>query len=229
MIVCLDIGSTLVDGPSVGPVRRLAEALELPAENLAGLNEILFAQDPRSPEGLAELLVERCGADRRRALTAASALWRAQIEEAYVLPGARAALERLRDAGLPIAFVSNIWAPFYAGFCRCLPDFAEAYPGFLSFRLGVVKPDPEIYRRALAALDASPRRAVMIGDTYRNDIRPALDLGMKTVWLLHRPDKERADLLEVLNDAAPRPDLTLAGIGDLRPEAIRRLFEADRD
>jgi FMN phosphatase YigB (HAD superfamily) len=69
----------------------------------------------------------------------------------------------------------------------------------------------------------------MIGDTYRNDIRPALDLGMKTVWLLHRPDKERADLLEVLNDAAPRPDLTLAGIGDLRPEAIRRLFEADRD
>jgi HAD superfamily hydrolase (TIGR01509 family) len=225
MIVCFDIGSTLIDGPAIGPVRRIAEALDLAPQRLAGLNELLFATDPKTPAGLADLLVARCGAAPRRALEAASAIWRAQAEEAYVLPGARAALERMRNAGIPMAFVSNIWAPFHEGFRRCLPEFAEAYPGFLSFRMGAAKPDADIYLRALEALGVSPNAAVMVGDTYRNDILPALNLGMKTVWLLHRPDKERADLVQALNGDAPRPDLTLASVGDLRPEHITDLLE----
>ncbi len=29
----------------------------------------------------------------------------------------------------------------------------------------------------------APSEAVMVGDNFENDIRPAADLGMKTIWL----------------------------------------------
>jgi len=61
---------------------------------------------------------------------------------------------------------------------------------------------------------------VMVGDTYRNDIRPAIDLGMRTVWVLHRPEKEKADLIAVLNGTSPPPDLTLPSIADLKPSKL---------
>ena len=60
----------------------------------------------------------------------------------------------------------------------------------------------------------------MVGDTYKNDIRPAIDLGMRTVWVLHRPEKEKADLIRVLNGDAPRPDLTLTSIAELKPSKL---------
>jgi FMN phosphatase YigB (HAD superfamily) len=60
----------------------------------------------------------------------------------------------------------------------------------------------------------------MVGDTYKNDIRPAIELGMRTVWILHRPEKEKADMIEVLNGASPPPDLTLASIAELEPSRL---------
>ena len=44
----------------------------------------------------------------------------------------------------------------------------------------------------------------------------------RTVWVLHRPEKERADLVEVLNGNAPPPDLTLALIAELDPAHFLR-------
>jgi len=48
---------------------------------------------------------------------------------------------------------------------------------------GVAKPDPEIFRIALARAGCSPEQAVMIGDRIDNDIVPAKQMGMKTVWI----------------------------------------------
>jgi len=78
-----------------------------------------------------------------------------------------------------------------------------------------MKPDPAFFQLALRALEARAEDAVMVGDTYKNDIRPAIELGMRTVWILHRPEKEKADLIAVMNGDAPRPDLTLESIGEL--------------
>jgi len=73
---------------------------------------------------------------------------------------------------------------------------------------------------ALRAVEARAEDAVMVGDTYRNDIRPAIELGMRTVWVLHRPEKEKADLIAVMNGDAPPPDLTLASIAELAPSKL---------
>ncbi len=52
-----------------------------------------------------------------------------------------------------------------------------------SAEIGVSKPDPEIFRIALAKLDLAPALAIFIGDSYERDIVPARQLGMKTIWL----------------------------------------------
>ena len=50
-----------------------------------------------------------------------------------------------------------------------------------SAELGVSKPDREIFLQALAMADCKPENAVMVGDRLDNDIRPAKELGMKTI------------------------------------------------
>ena len=50
-----------------------------------------------------------------------------------------------------------------------------------SAELGVSKPDPEIFLRALAMANCEPEHAVMVGDRLDNDIRPAKELGMTTI------------------------------------------------
>ena len=48
---------------------------------------------------------------------------------------------------------------------------------------GVAKPDPRIFNIALTRAGCKPEQAVMIGDRIDNDIVPAKQMGMKTVWI----------------------------------------------
>ena len=50
--------------------------------------------------------------------------------------------------------------------------------------LGVEKPDPEIFRRALELAGASPGRSLMAGDRLDYDVEPAAAAGMRTIWVL---------------------------------------------
>jgi FMN phosphatase YigB (HAD superfamily) len=52
-----------------------------------------------------------------------------------------------------------------------------------SSRVGAFKPDPAIFRAALAGLDARPQEAAMVGDSLNKDCAPARLLGLATVWL----------------------------------------------
>ena len=220
MIALFDIGSTLIDGPPYGPARRLAEMLGLGKPAVSQLEHLLFRSPSATPEDLARRVAAELGVD---ATAACADLWKAQLAEAYVLPGAREALHRLRKAGIQRAYLSNIWPPFYEHFRREFPEEA-AQPQFLSFQTGLMKPDAEFFRSALHTLAEPIENVVMIGDTYRNDILPAIQLGLKTIWILHRPDKERPALVEVLNGAAPKPDLTLPSIGELHVSDLHALL-----
>ena len=52
-----------------------------------------------------------------------------------------------------------------------------------SAEMGISKPNKEIFTRALAMADCRPENAVMVGDRLDNDIRPAKELGMQTIWI----------------------------------------------
>jgi FMN phosphatase YigB (HAD superfamily) len=59
-----------------------------------------------------------------------------------------------------------------------------------SGRVGVTKPDPRLFRHALAYPGVTSNPAWMVGDNFESDIRPAAALGMLTVWLA--PASEQA-------------------------------------
>jgi putative hydrolase of the HAD superfamily len=52
-----------------------------------------------------------------------------------------------------------------------------------SNRVGVQKPDPWIFRLALAQLGLLAHQVIFVGDSYERDMIPSRELGMKTIWL----------------------------------------------
>jgi FMN phosphatase YigB (HAD superfamily) len=165
MIALFDIGSTLIDGPPYGPARRLAEMLGLGQDAVADLERLLFRTPSESAEHLAQHIAEGASVDPARALEECTKLWNAQLSEAYVLPGALEAVARLRAAAIPRAYLSNIWPPFYEHFRRSFTTEA-AEPQFLSFQLGLSKPDAAFFSSALQSLAVDPSE-VVIGEPTR--------------------------------------------------------------
>lgn len=52
-----------------------------------------------------------------------------------------------------------------------------------SAEAGVAKPDKRIFELALSQAGCSAREACMVGDRLDNDITPAAEMGMSTVWV----------------------------------------------
>ncbi|MBF0459902.1 MAG: HAD family hydrolase [Magnetococcales bacterium] len=229
MFVFLDIGFTLIGGPPVGPARRLLEALHLPATTKTALTDLLFRTCFFHADQLADAIQTQFGTPPELTRQVSQTLWQAQHEEAYILPGAAEFLQTLQENQIPFGFISNIWAPFHAGFARLFPVESQTRPSFLSFQLGCAKPSLSLYRIALAHLGIPPAQAIMIGDTYQMDIAPPRQLGIKTVWVLHRPQQELADTIQTLNGRSPPPDLTVADIGQVQVDHLYTLLEQRAD
>lgn len=54
---------------------------------------------------------------------------------------------------------------------------------FSAIGVGAAKPDPRIYRAALAAAQVQPHEVIHVGDHPEQDVAAAADVGMKTVWV----------------------------------------------
>lgn len=52
-----------------------------------------------------------------------------------------------------------------------------------SGELGIAKPDLRIFEFAVQQAQCQPEEAIMIGDRLDNDIEPAGNLGMRTIWV----------------------------------------------
>jgi HAD superfamily hydrolase (TIGR01549 family) len=51
-----------------------------------------------------------------------------------------------------------------------------------SEEVGAAKPDPAIFRAALARAGAEPHEAVMVGDSWSSDVAGAVGAGIRAVW-----------------------------------------------
>ena len=134
-------------------------------------------------------------------------------EEERRFPDAAQTLQALSDRGYRLGVVAN-QSPGAAarldgwGLGRYFSVVAA------SAELGIAKPDKRIFLYALESAGCAPENAVMVGDRLDNDIRPAKELGMRTVrirkglavYMSPRCDAENPDhtinelheLLEVL-------------------------------
>jgi HAD superfamily hydrolase (TIGR01549 family) len=229
VIVFFDIGSTLITGPPNGPASRLAHRLRLSDTIKGSLRRYLLTQQITSPPELIDYLVTHCGVERMEAAAAATDVWRSQEVEAVALPGAVAAFRAIRTAGFRAGLISNIWHPYQRGAWRVLPSMfsgpLEALPRVFSYQVGIMKPDTRIYQHALDTAGEPPCNAVMIGDSYENDIAPALSLGMKTVWLLHRPMEESNEIRSVLDGMLPIADHLCRSIDEVGPGILTEILQ----
>lgn len=106
-------------------------------------------------------------------------------------------LRSLKAHGLRTAIVSNIAFDIRPAFRTA---GAEADEFVLSFEVGVVKPDPQIFQIALQRLGVSADEAVMVGDSQEND-GAARDVGCDFILVDPLPVAERpTGLIDPLRD-----------------------------
>jgi putative hydrolase of the HAD superfamily len=109
-----------------------------------------------------------------------------------------ALLDSIRERGLKTGLVSNAMDPGWI-LVRDLDEMGLSERldvAVFSSDVGLRKPRPEIFRRALTELDAAPEHTVFVGDRLREDIGGAGGLGMHTVQALWFRAEEPHDGIE---------------------------------
>jgi HAD superfamily hydrolase (TIGR01549 family) len=108
-------------------------------------------------------------------------------EATEVLASAPALLEALRSRGIKTGVVANSW-PEPARLLRRDAERLGLAPlldiQVYSSDVGVRKPAPEIFLRALTELGVEPHLAMHVGDRLEADVAGAANLGMTTVQAL---------------------------------------------
>ncbi|MFI2753903.1 HAD family hydrolase [Cellulomonas sp. P22] len=121
-------------------------------------------------------------------------------------------LEALADAGVRVAVVSDIHVdirPAFAAHARpdggTWADLVDCW--VLSSELGVAKPDPEIFRAALAGLALAAAEVLMVGDRGAWD-GAAADLGITTLLVPPLRSAEDTRLQRVIDLVLPGASLS---------------------
>ncbi len=212
--VVFDIGATLVTGPPVAPNKVIAGLMH--GVTAAEVASVIMTTPLESAEEVCEVLASRFGALSDHARKGIRDLYCSQATAARALDGASETVLELKARGLMIGLLSDIWSPYFASVKRALPEVMEVADAIvLSCRTGCRKPHPDNFLRVLADLGVEPSEAVMVGDTYEHDILPALEIGMRAVWVLARPDRELRSMIEVLNRKHRRPTAVVRDIGEV--------------
>ena len=82
----------------------------------------------------------------------------------------------------PLVLVTNFYGNIRSviteyGIARYFKDIVE------SAVVGCRKPSEEIFRIARERLGTQPDETLVVGDSYKNDIAPAIKQGMQAIWL----------------------------------------------
>ncbi|MDF2956328.1 MAG: FMN and 5-amino-6-uracil phosphatase YigB [Candidatus Alkanophagales archaeon MCA70_species_2] len=107
---------------------------------------------------------------------------------ARLFPGVKETLEDLKVRGLKLGVVSNSTCSKTINDLK-MNGIYEYFDTFcISSEVCILKPDPRIFLKALAALGASAAEAVFVGDRPQEDIAGARAVGMRTI--LFQPQLE---------------------------------------
>jgi HAD superfamily hydrolase (TIGR01509 family) len=111
----------------------------------------------------------------------ADALYETMLDPWHAYDDTVPTLQALRALGVKVAVLSNIGVRIDHVLDRSgIAALADAR--VLSYEVGHVKPDPEIFHAALAALDLPADRVLMVGDSPKDDVGAAV-LGIRTLIL----------------------------------------------
>lgn len=94
-------------------------------------------------------------------------------------------LKAIKDKGFKIGIISNTcYYDEVMKECFKTAEIHDLIDNFtFSYSLRIGKPNKQIFENAMDTMRICPMEAVMVGDSLESDIKPALELGMKTIWL----------------------------------------------
>jgi putative hydrolase of the HAD superfamily len=215
--VLFDYGGTL-DGEASHWLDRFVNlyreaGVETPFERLKeafyAADETCYATPRIADAGIAELMDFHVRVQLDRLGQGDAGLHRSLVDRFVAdsqasLAANRRILERLQPA-FRLGVVSNFYGNVgrildEAGFGTLLTVVADSH------RVGWSKPDPSIYRWAVAQLGVSAAEVMHVGDSYARDVLPAREAGLRTAWLRGGRAIERN---------GPPPDLTLDSLDEL--------------
>lgn len=204
-----DIGHTLVTGAQASPRRLLGAALNLDETQTKTVGRLLMTLPATDAETVARAVsasLPTC--DPAVILREVRRLWDDQVECVREIPGATRLVQRLKAAGHAVGLISNIWHPFFVGFQRSCPEIERSVDyRFLSYREGIKKPAEALFEKAFCAARRDGfAQSWMVGDSYELDIEPAQNAGIRGLWVLCRPERERDPLADILNGTKPAPE-----------------------
>jgi len=118
--------------------------------------------------------------------------WAASVEGEYggfkpidLYPDALRSMDALRGRGYRLAVIANQPAQRSAEL-RALGVEAEVIA--MSAEMEISKPAPEFFARALELVGSPPSGEVAyVGDRVDNDVMPAIEAGMRAVWIRRGP------------------------------------------
>lgn len=124
--------------------------------------------------------------------------YRSWEQAVQLYPDAEPTLRELRRRGHKLGILSNcsIQAGAVIDYLG-LPKLVDA--AILSFQIGLAKPDPAIYRRACAALDAAPTECAFVADGAGGELEAARALGLLAVKV-DRPNQRSPEDLTIRAD-----------------------------
>lgn len=113
-------------------------------------------------------------------------------------------LDVLTNQGIPLAICSNLAKPYGAVIDKLLPQFNFAR--HLSYEIGAIKPDREIYESSVAGTGLVPGQILFIGDTSLADYEGPTQFGFRAKHLVRGQTSEGnniATLTEILPIVMP--------------------------
>ncbi len=128
-------------------------------------------------------LAERAGwtATEEEGWRLSRAYRRAYLRRRRPVPGA-VPLVRWLARSLPVGVITNNQVAEQERKLRFLGIRGEIDPLVVSEAVGAEKPDRSIFEAALRAARVRPRDAVMVGDSWANDVLGARSAGIRPVW-----------------------------------------------
>jgi len=176
--VVLDVGETIIEESRIW--RAWADELGIPQLTFMSVFGAIVArgqgyQDVASYFAIDDWRVHREAVDAR--------IGGFQAEDLY--PDAVPAILALEERGYRVAVIGNQPAARHAEL-QALGVDPEVMA--MSETLGVMKPDPDLFRASLGLLgDPAPGTVAYVGDRIDNDVRPSSAAGMHAVWLRRGP------------------------------------------
>jgi FMN phosphatase YigB (HAD superfamily) len=200
MFVFFDVGGTLLGaGSRLEEVvetalfaRRIVRSGDAVAQALGRARAVQAERAPSdsAPDARAQWnrnLYERTFCElalEDEAKTLAETVWGmvCQVSPPVILPGARAALELLKDAGAGLGVISN-WDESLPVILAATGIAPYLDVTISSSRIGCAKPDRTIFEAALSESGAEASRAWHVGDDLRSDVEGAVEAGLRAVLL----------------------------------------------